>query len=115
QHLSQLSAGYGIVRTELGRRQTVNDAVGVAEVDVAFRPVAAVNVGEYALAFESRSVSVAAVPDSVDHLRSLSASDRCVGCEGAVRETFDYAQRSEHINGLSLRNVSLIRECRTGK
>src|SRR5699024_1881134 len=78
QHFSQLGAGYIIFRSELVVADTSDDAVSVAEVDVAFRPVAAVNIAEVACANKGRSVVVAAIPDRVDHLSGFCAGNRCI-------------------------------------
>ena len=57
----------------------------------------------------------AAVADNVNHLGHLRTGYDLVRTERAVFVTFDYVEGREHVNGFSLRNVSLIRECRTSE
>ena len=71
----------------------------------------AINVGERSLVIVvRRSVRVAGT-QNVDHLRHLRTSYGSIGLEGAVFETFDYAQRYQSVHYISVNlDVGLIRE-----
>ena len=74
------------------------------------------NVGERGLVIVvRRSVRVTGT-QNVDHLCHLRTSYSTVRLEGAVFETFDYAQRYQSVHYIRLNlNVGLIRERRTSK
>ena len=76
----------------------------------------AINVGERSLVIVvRRSVRVAGT-QNVDHLRHLRTSYGSIGLEGAVFETFDYAQRYQSVHYIRVNlNVGLIRERRTSE
>ena len=115
QHLSCFLSGYLVVRAELGVALTSNDTQRLAVLDVAASPVGT-NVGESGLVVVvRRSVRVTGA-QNVNHLCHLSTGYSTVRLEGAVFETFDYAQRYQSVHDFRIDlNVGLIRERCTSK
>ena len=101
--------------SKYGCRLAGNNANGLAVLDVASSPVA-VDVGERSLVIVvRRSVRVTSA-QNVNHLCHLSTGYGSVRLEGAVFETFDYAQRYQSVHYIRVNlNVGLIRERRTSE
>ena len=115
QHLSSFLSSYLVVRAELGVALTSNNVQRLAVLDVASSPVT-IDVGESGLVVViRRSVRVTGA-QNINHLCHLSTGYSTVRLEGAVFETFDYAQRYQSVHDFRIDlNVGLIRERRTGE
>ena len=115
QHLSSFLCSYICIRSKDGAALTSDNAEGLAVLDVASSPVA-VDIGERGLVIVvRRSVRVTGA-QNVNHLCHLSTGYSTVRLEGAVFETFDYAQRYQSVHYVRLNlNVGLIRERCTSK
>ena len=97
QHLGSLNGGDVRVGSEGAVATTGDDALAVAILDVAFRPVT-VDVGQVGGgALEGSRVDVAEHDDG-DHLRHLRTGDVAGGSEAAVGHTIDDAEGVHHFN-----------------
>ena len=109
QHLGSLNGGDVGVGSEGAVATTGDDALAVAILDVAFRPVTVdvLEVGGGAL--EGSRVDVAEHDDG-DHLRHLRTGDVAGGSEAAVGHTIDDAQSIQDVDSFIVADLVSVGE-----
>ena len=111
QHLSQLSAGHVAGGSEAVAAHAGQDALGHAVLDVLVGP--SVSTAQHVV--ERRHAGVlhrvlAAIEHDSDHLGSFTALDVLLGLEAVVLVAVRDAQCGDHVDGLFVHDLVLIRE-----